>query len=74
MHRLSVESFDVANTKLDVLGRTSESVFAISPSTPETNPNVAISSRDLTPFEDFILHRATLNAGKLIFKGRLVRE
>jgi hypothetical protein len=74
MAHLTVESFSVADTHLQTPRCTSESVFKNSTTTPETRPNAEMISRDLTPIEDLILHRATLNAGKLIYKGRLVRE
>ena len=74
MHHLSVEPFEVVNTRLHVPICTSEPIFKNSTTTPETCPSAEIISRDITPIEDLILHRATLSAGKLIFKGRLVRE
>ena len=74
MAPLIVESFGGANTHLHTPSITSEPIFKTSTTTPKTRPNAEIISRDITPIEDLILHRATLSAGKLIFKGRLVRE
>jgi hypothetical protein len=74
MAHLTVESLSVADTHLQTSRCTSESVFNISNATPKTSPNAKIICRDLTPIEDLILHRAALSAGKLIYKGRLVRE
>jgi hypothetical protein len=71
---LTVESLGVADTHLHTPSCTSEPVFKNSTTTPKTRPNAEMISRDLTPIEDLILHRATLSAGKLIYKGRLVRE
>ena len=74
MAHLTVESFGVTDTHLQIPRSTSESVFKNSTTMPETRPSAELISRDLTPIEDLILHRATLSAGKLIFKGRLVSE
>ena len=74
MAHLTVESLSVTDTHLQTPSCTSESVFNISNATLKTSPNDEMISRDLTPIEDLILHRATLSAGKLIYKGRLVRE
>jgi hypothetical protein len=74
MAHLTVESFSVADTNRHTPRRTSEPVFKTLTTTPKTRPNAEMISRDLTPIEDLILHRATLSAGKLIFKGRLVCE
>ena len=74
MDHLTVESLSVTYTHLHSPSCTSEPVFNISNATPKTRPNDVMISRDLTPIEDLILHRATLSAGKLIFKGRLVDE
>ena len=71
---LTVESLSVADTHQQTPRCTSESVFNYSNATPKKSPNAEIICRDLTPIEDLILHRATLSAGKLIYKGRLVRE
>ena len=74
MAHLSVESLSLADTHLHTPSCTSASVSKTLTTTPEIRPNAEMISRDLTPFEDLILHRATLSAGKLIFKGRLVSE
>ena len=74
MAHLTVESLSVADTHLHTPVCTSESVFNISNTTLKTSPNDEMICRDTTLIEDMILHRATLSAGKLIFKGRLVRE
>ena len=73
MDHLTVESLSVTDTHLHAPGCTNEPFFKTSATTPDTRPNAEIVSRDLTPLEDLILHRATLSAGKLIYKGRLVR-
>ena len=71
---LIVESFSVADTHLHSPTCTSAPVSKAFTTTPETRPNAEMISRDLTPIEDLISHRATLSAGKLIYKGRLVSE
>ena len=72
MAHLTVESFSVADTPLHTPSCTNEPFFKTSTTTPDTRPSAEVISRDLTPIEDLILHRATLSAGKLIYKGRLV--
>lgn len=74
MAHLTVESLSVTDTHLQTPSCTSAPIFKTSVTTPKTRPNAEMISRDLTPIEDLILHRATLSAGKLIYKGRLVRE
>ena len=74
MAHLTVESLSVTNTHLQTPSCTSAPIFKTSVTTPKTKPTAEMISRDLTPIEDLILHRATLSAGKLIYKGRLVRE
>jgi hypothetical protein len=74
MDHLTVESFSVADTHLHSPSCTSAPVSKTLTTTLETRPNAEMTSRDLTPIEELILHRATLSAGKLIFKGRLVSE
>ncbi len=73
MAHLTVESFSVPDTNLHSPSCTSASVSKTLTTTPETRPNAEMISRDVTPIEDLILHRATLSAGKLIYKGGLVR-
>ena len=73
MAHLTVESLSVTDTHLHTPSCTNEPFFTTSTTTPDTRPNGEIVNRDLTPLEDLILHRATLSAGKLIYKGRLVR-
>ena len=72
--RSMVESFGTANTQRDMPICTREENFNFSTAMRETTHNTEVVSRDPTPIEDLILHRATLSTGKLIFKGRLVRE
>ena len=74
MAHLTVESLSVTDTHLHSPSCTGAPVSKTLTTTPETRPNAEMISRDLTPIEDLILHRATLSAGKLIYKGRLVRE
>ena len=74
MAHLTIESLSVTDTHLHAPGCTNEPFFKTSVTTPKTRPNAEMISRDLTPIEDLILHRAALSAGKLIYKGRLVRE
>jgi hypothetical protein len=74
MAHLTVESLGVADTHLQTPSCNSAPVSKTLTTTLETRPNAEMTSRDLTPIEDLILHRATLSAGKLIFKGRLVCE
>lgn len=73
MAHLTVDSLSVTDTHLHSPSCTNEPFFTTSATTPDTRPNGEFVSRDLTSLEDLILHRATLGAGKLIYKGRLVR-
>ena len=74
MAHLTVESLRVPDTHLHSPSCNSAPVSKTLTTTLETRPNAEMTSRDVTPIEDLILHRATLSAGKLIFEGRLVSE
>ena len=74
MDHLTVESLSVTDTHLQTPSCTNAPIFKTSVTTPKTRPNTETISRDLTTIEDLILHRVTLSAGKLVYKGRLVRE